>query len=130
MSITIERRIAKLEEEILPKPVRNSTVLMEPQRDADPEVVAAYLVELAQARRNEDNIIVVRLTSPGWPEREDVADVRYVNTEWEAQLAILASQPSELGNKSRLDDFMKSLSGNVLGVSKVTVDEMQEDEAA
>lgn len=116
MSIAIERRITKLEDELLPKPETKWTVLMEPRRDSKPEDVADYLKKLAQARRNDDNIMVVRLHGMGCPEREKLTDVRYVETEWQAQAAILASQPSEHGNKNALEDMVRSLSGNVLGV--------------
>lgn len=118
---TMRRQVDRLKIEvdaIKPKPVTGNTVLMEPQRDASPEVVAEYLEKLAQARQNGNNIIVVRLTSPGRPEREDIAGVRYVEKEWQAQLAILTNK-----YKSNAE-FIKSISGNVLGVAKDTVDEI------
>jgi hypothetical protein len=91
------------------------TVLVEPAPTADTETIAAYLEQLARARRDEDQVIVVQFTGREPRKRGDVDGVEYVRNEWEAPMAVLAGQRSELGNVNRLDDVLKGLSGNVLG---------------
>lgn len=118
---TLRRQVDRLKADLdalKPKPEPKITVLMEPGHDAEPAVIADYLEKLAQAQHNQDNIMVLRLvplTKESCPARDDVPGVRYVNSEWEARLAILAGQRSERGNVNRLDDVLKGLSGNVLG---------------
>lgn len=118
---TMRRQVDRLKIEldaIKPKPERKVTVLLEPGPDAEPAAIADYLEKLARAQHNQDNIMVVRLvplTRYSDPGRDEVPGVRYVNSEWEARLAILAGQHSERGNANRLDDVLKGLSGNVMG---------------
>lgn len=118
---TMRRQVDRLKVELdalKPKPEPKVTVLLEPSPDAEPAAIADYLEKLARAQHNRDNIMVVRLvplTRDSRPEGEDVPGVRYVNSGWEARLAILAGQHSEGGNANRLDDVLKGLSGNVLG---------------
>ena len=118
---TLKRQVERLKIEldaIKPKPERKVTVLLEPSQDAEPAAIADYLAKLEQAQRNQDAIMVVRLvplTRDSEPGRDEVPGVRYVNSEWEARLAILAGQHSERGNANRLDDVLKGLSGKVMG---------------
>lgn len=98
------------------KPKPTATVIHEPGPDADPEAVAHYQAQLAQARHSKHGLVVIAAPRPvGQPMREQVAGVKFVESEWEATLVKLAGQPSEHGGKNGLDDFLKSLSGNVLG---------------
>jgi hypothetical protein len=116
MNIPIEKRIARLEGELLPKKLPKLRIIYEPLRDADAGKWAAYNAEMKDAQRmDEQAIVVCAYYKPG---RENLPGMCFVNAKWEADLAILASQPSERGNKDALDDLLKSLGGNVLGVAK------------
>lgn len=115
MSAYLERRISRLEDEVLPKPKPTVTVLTEPGPDDDAETIAAYLNKLAQAKHSLGRVIVVQFMDGARLERENVDGVTYVRHEWEAQMLLLNGQPSERGNANRLDDVLKGLSGNVMG---------------
>ncbi len=115
MSAYLERRISRLEGEVLPKPELIVTVLIEPSPDADVKTIAAYLDKLAQAKGGHGRVIVVKFMDGARLERENLDGVTYVRHEWEAKLLLLAGQRSEYGNVSRLGDVLKGLSGNVLG---------------
>ena len=123
MNIAIEKRIAKLEAELLPKEMPKLRILFEPGTDADADKWAAYNADLEDARRMREQVIVVCACYK--PNRQPRPGMRYVEKEWQAQLAMLASKPSECGNKDRLCDLIKSLPGNVLGVAKATVEEVR-----
>jgi len=117
MSAYLERRISRLEGEVLPKPELTVTVLIEPSPDADVKTIAAYLDKLAQSKGSHGRVIVVQFFDSARLERENLDGVTYVRHEWEAQLLLLAGQRSERGNVDRLGDVLKGLSGNVLGVA-------------
>lgn len=120
MNIAIEKRIARVEEELLPKKLQKLRILTEPRHDASAETLATHSADLADAQSKGEKVILI---VAGIPKR-NLPGMLYVNHRWEADMAILASQPSEHGNKDALDDLLKSLGGNVLGVSKDTVDEI------
>jgi hypothetical protein len=116
---TLKRQIDRLKIEldaIKPKPESKVTVLIEPAPDSDAETIAAYLDKLAQAKHSLDRVIVVQYVDGARLERENVNGVTYVRHEWEAQMLLLNGQPSERDNVNRLDDVLKNLSGNVMGV--------------
>jgi len=114
---TFKRQIDRIKADLdvfNPKPV---TVLTEPGPDAEPADVAHYREQLAQARHSKNGLVVIGYPRPGHSVREQVRGVRFVESEFEAVMVRLAGQPSEHGGKNGLDDFLKSLSGNVLGVT-------------
>lgn len=122
MSTAIEKRIAKLEGDLLPKKLPKLRLLYRPLRDADADSWAAHEADLEDARSKGEMAIVVCAKYAS--DRKPLPGVRFVNSELEGHVEILASQPSERGNKSRWDDVFEDLPGNVLGVSKNTVDEV------
>ncbi len=116
-SQTFKRQIDRIKADLdvfNPKPV---TVLTEPGPDAEPAAVAHYREQLAQARHNKNGLVVIAFPRTGHAVREQVRGVQFVESEFEAVMVRLAGQPSEHGGKNGLDDFLKSLSGNVLGVT-------------
>lgn len=114
MNTAIGRRITKLEDELSPKKLPKIRLLWEPVPGADADKWAAHNADLEDARRMGEQAIVIRGCYK--PVRENRPGRRYVNSQWEADIAILASQPSEHGNKNALQDMLKSLPGTVLGV--------------
>ncbi len=123
MNTAIEKRISKLEDELLPKELPKLRILFEPRPDADAQTLATHDADLADAQSKGEQVILICAGKP----RKNLPGMRYVNHKWEADFEILASQPSERGNKTLLDDVLEDMPGNVLGVSKVTVDELQGD---
>lgn len=121
---TFKRQIERISRELDSfKPTPPAIVLTEPRPDADPATVAAYVEQLAQARNSKNGAIVIGCRLPGQPMREQVAGVRYVDSEWEAAALTLAGQPSEFGNKNAFEDLLKSLPGTTRGVTaKVPMD--------
>jgi hypothetical protein len=117
-SQTFKRQIDRIKADLdvfNPKPV---TVLTEPGPDAEPAAVAHYREQLALARHSKNGgLVVIAFPRPSHAAREQVRGVQFVDSEFEATLLRLAGQPSEHGGKNGLDDFLKSLSGNVLGVT-------------
>jgi hypothetical protein len=118
MNIAMEKRLARAEELLLPKELPKMRILFEPGPDADAETLATHGADLADAQSKGEQVILICAGKP----RKNLPGMRWVNHKWEADLAVLASQPSERGNKSLLDDVFQDMPGNVLGVSKVTVD--------
>lgn len=115
---TLKRQVDRLKvtlDALKPKPEPKVIVLIEPGPDADAETIAAYLGKLAQPRRDQDRIIVVKFMSSERLQWEEADGVTYVRHEWEAQMSALAGQRSERGNVNRLDHLLKGLSGKVLG---------------
>lgn len=113
MSIAIEKRITKIEDELSPKKLPKLRILYEPTPDADADKWATHNADLEEARcMGEPAIVICGCRKPN---HENRPGRRWVNHQWEADAAILASQPSEHGNKNALEDLLKSLPGTVLG---------------
>lgn len=95
------------------KPAPKVKVLTKPSPDAGADAQVAFDKDLAAAQRYHDRVFIVT----GQPERDRdrEAKVQYFQNRWQASMAVLAGQPSEHGNKSALDDLLKSLPGTVLG---------------
>ncbi len=109
---TLERRLARLENVLLPKPQISVCMLREPASDAPAEEWAEYRRQVDEAEARGDFLILLVPMKPTESPRTENG-VTYCGTDLEA-LALKASMlPSKLGNKSALDDVMKSLSGNV-----------------
>ena len=114
MSTALERRMAKLEEVLLPKPRPPICMFYEPASDAPAEKWAEYRRQVDEAKARGDFLILLVPMKPAESLRTEKG-VTYCGTELDA-LALKASMlPSKLGNKSALDDVMKRLSGNVFG---------------
>ncbi len=111
---TLERRLARLENVLLPKPRLSVCILREPAGDAPAEKWAEYRRQVDEAKARGDFLILLVPMKPTESTRTEKG-VTYCGTDLEA-LALKASMlPSKLGNKSALDDVMKSLSGRVFG---------------
>ena len=111
---TLERRLARLEDVLLPKPRQPVCMLSEPASDAPAEKWAEYRRQVDEAEARGDLLILLVPMKPTESPRTEKG-VTYCGTELDA-LALKASMlPSKLGNKSALDDVMKSLPGNVFG---------------
>ncbi len=111
---TLERRLARLENVLLPKPQLSVCMLSEPASDASAEHWAEYRRQVDEAKARGDFLILLVQAKPTESPRTETG-VTYCSTELDA-LALKASMlPSSLGNKSGLDDVMKSLPGNVFG---------------
>ena len=111
---TLERRLARLEDVLLPKPRQPVCMLSEPASDASAEEWAEYRRQVDEATARGDFLILLVPMKPTESPRTENG-VTYCGTELDA-LALKASMlPSKLGNKSALDDVMKSLPGNVFG---------------
>ncbi|MCM8594868.1 hypothetical protein [Accumulibacter sp.] len=112
MSAALQRRLARLEDVLLPKPRQPVCMLCEPASDAPAEEWAEYRRQVDEANARGDFLILLVPMKPTESPRTENG-VTYCGTELDA-LALKASMlPSKLGNKSALDDVMKSLPGNV-----------------
>ncbi len=110
---TLERRLARLEDVLLPKPRPPVCMLTEPASDASAEQWTEYQRQVEAAKVRGDFVIVVAPMKPceGW--RTDKA-VTYCASEFEAQLVKASMLPSERANKGLLDDVFKDAMGNVV----------------
>ena len=89
-------------------------MLREPASDAPAEQWAEYRRQVGEAKARGDFLILLVPMKPTESPRTENG-VTYCGTEVDA-LGLKASMlPSKLGNKSALDDVMKSLSGRVFG---------------
>ena len=110
----LERRLVRLEDVLLPKPRLSVCMLREPASDAPAEKWAEYRRRVDEAEARGDFLILLVPMKPTESARTEKG-VTYCGTELDA-LALKASMlPSNLGNKSALDDVMMSLSGTVFG---------------
>ena len=112
MSAMLKRRIKQAEEAIMPKPAQIVVILLDPGAEASADDRASFNQRIDSAIGNGQRVVIV----DGSTNRDERAGVEYVDSEFEAQLIALATQPSEEGGKSRLSDMLAGLSGNVLGV--------------
>jgi hypothetical protein len=109
----LQRRLASLEDVLLPKPRPSVCMLTEPASDAPAEAWAEYRRQVDEAKaRGDFLILLVPMKSRDRPRTEK--GVTYCGSEFEAQLAAASMLPSRRGNESLLGDVMKSLSGNVI----------------
>jgi len=109
----LQRRLARLEDVLLPTPRPPVCLLSEPASDAPAEAWAEYRRQVDEATARGDFLILLVPMKPTDRPRTEKG-VTYCGTELDA-LALKASiLPSRLGNESLLDDVMKSLSGNVI----------------
>lgn len=116
MSTALKRRLARIEAAALPPPAKKIRILSEPPADASEEDRTRYARELAEAKAECDQVIIVSAGTQLRPFEENGCLI--VGTEFEAQLAVLAGQRSERGNASRLQDLLEDLPGTVMGAAK------------
>ena len=110
----LQRRLTRLENVLLPKPQRRVSMFCEPADDAPGEDWAAYEAQVDEAKARGDFVILlVPMKQTDRPRSKK--GVTYCGSQFEAQLAAASMHPSKLGNKSALDDVLKSLPGNVIG---------------
>ena len=110
----LQRRLAKLEDVLLPKPRPAVCMLSEPASDAPAEAWAEYRRQVDEATARGDFLILLVPMKPTDRPRTEKG-VTYCGSEFEAQLAAASMLPSRLGNESLLGDVMRSLPGNVIG---------------
>lgn len=111
---TLERRLARLEDVLLPKPRPRVCILSEPASAAPAEEPSEYRRQVDEAKVRGDFLILLVPMKPTELPRIEKG-VTYCGTELDA-LALKASMlPGQRGNKSMLGDVMKRLSGNVFG---------------
>jgi hypothetical protein len=110
----LKRRLARLEDVLLPKPRPSVCMLSEPASNAPAETWAEYRRQVYEAKARGDFLILLVPMKPTDRPRTE-RGVTYCGSEFEAQLAAALMLPSRRGNESLLGDVMKSLSGNVIG---------------
>lgn len=115
MSTLLKRRLEKIEAAVMPKPLVDVVILIDPGADASAEDRGAFEHGIESAIANRQRVVVVlRKKTDAQIERNGV---EYADTETEAQMIALAIQPSAQGRADKLADVLADLSGNVLGVS-------------
>lgn len=119
MSSNMRRQLERLQadlDELKPKPPRPVRLITKPGPEATEAQREAYAEALAWSKAQGGPGVNLIVLTPMEPIRREIVDgVMHVGNEVEAHLAILALQPSESGNATRLDDVLTGLSGNVIG---------------
>ena len=110
----LERRLARLEDVLLPKPRQPVCMLTEPASDALTEEWADYQQQVEAAKARRDFVIVVAPMKPCEGRRTDKG-VTYCASEFEARLVEASMLPSERGNDSLLVDVLKDAMGRIVG---------------
>jgi hypothetical protein len=108
----LQRRLAKLEDVLLPKPRPAVCMLSEPASDAPAEAWAEYRRQVEEATARGDFLILLVPMKPTDRPRTEKG-VTYCGSKFEAQLAAASMHPSSRGNKSLLSDVLEDLRGNV-----------------
>jgi len=108
----LQRRLARLEDVLLPKPRRRVSMFCEPADDAPAEDWTAYEAQVEEAKARGDFVILLVPMKPTDRPRTEKG-VTYCGSEFEAQLAAASMHPSRRGNKSLLSDVLEDLHGNV-----------------
>ena len=111
--MVLERRLKKLEDVLLPKPRPPVCMLSEPASDAPAAAWAEYRRQVDQAKARGDFLILLVPMKPAESPRSEKG-MTYCDKELDWLALKTSMLPSELGNKSLLDDVMKNLSGNVI----------------
>ncbi len=110
----LERRLARLEDVLLPKPRQPVCMLTEPASAALTEEWADYQRQVEAAKARGDFVIVVAPMKPCEGRRTDKG-VTYCASELDASLLQASMLPSARGNDSLLVDVLKDAMGNVVG---------------
>ena len=124
MSSVLHRRMARLEAALMPRleQLRDIRLLAQPDDNDPPEAWVRHSAELASIKQSGGMAIVLVAMRPKQGLPIDGKSVRYVGNETEAQILALSLQPSEIGDRSQLDDVLAGLSGNALGVVADPID--------
>jgi len=110
---TLERRLARLESVLLPKPQLSVCMLREPASDAPADEWAEYRRQVDEAEARGDFLILLVPMKPTESPRTEKG-VTYCGTELDA-LALKASMlPSQRGNNSLLSDVLQDVAGKVI----------------
>ena len=107
----LRRRLQIIEELVRPLPNARCAILLDPGESAPGEARHAFDQELVAAEALNDRVYVVG------DEQLRVArgaKVKYVRSALEAQMAIMAREPSEQGGATVLAELLRRLSGNVI----------------
>jgi hypothetical protein len=108
----LQRRLARLEDVLLPKPRPTVCLLSEPASDAPAEAWAEHRQQIDEATARGDFLILLVPMKPTDRPRTEKG-VTYCGSKFEAQLAAASMHPSRRGNKSLLSDVLEDLHGNV-----------------
>ena len=126
MSVSLFRRMARLEAALKPAPEQGFTVLIEPDFEAPGTEWQAHRQAINAAWLRGDRVGIVR-SPDNIDQDQPEPGVEYFDTEFQAWLAVMASQKSQQGRADRLADVLASLNGTTLGV--VADPDESEDEA-
>jgi hypothetical protein len=110
----LQRRLARLEDVLLPKPRPLVCMLSEPASDAPVETWAEYRRQVDEAKARGDFLILLVPMKPAERPRTEKG-VTYCASEFKAQLAAASRLPSARGNDTLLSDVLKDAMGNVIG---------------
>jgi len=111
----LERRLAKLEQASARQPQQTFCLLVEPSGDTAPDAWNEHRQQIEEAKARGDFVAVVSSCPPS--ERPiGTKGVNYYPNEFEAFLAEASMLPSQLGNKSLLEDAIKGATCKVWGV--------------
>jgi len=111
---TLLRRLEKIEAAVMPKPLVDVVILIDPGADASAENRGAFEQAIESAIANSLRVVVVPRKKTDSQIGRNGVD--YADTETEAQMIALAIQPSDQGRANKLSDVLADLSGNVIGV--------------
>ena len=126
MSVSLFRRMARLEAALKPAPEQGFTVLIEPDFEAPGTEWQAHRQAINAAWLRGDRVGIVR-SPDNIDQDQPEPGVEYFDTEFHAWLAVMASQKSQQGRADRLADVLASLKGTTFGV--VADPDESEDEA-
>lgn len=115
MSVSLFRRMARLEAALKPAPEQGFTVLIEPDFEAPGTEWQAHRQAINAAWLRGDRVGIVR-SPDNIDQDQPEPGVEYFDTEFQAWLAVMASQKSQQGRADRLADVLASLKGTTFGV--------------
>ena len=115
MSVSLFRRMARLEAALKPAPEQGFTVLIEPDFEAPGTEWQAHRQAINAAWLRGDRVGIVR-SPDNIDQDQPEPGVEYFDTEFQAWLAVMASQKSQQGRADRLADVLPSLKGTTFGV--------------
>ena len=111
----LERRLARLEDVLLPKPQQPVCMLTEPASDSPVEEWAEYRQQVEAAEARGDFVIVVAPMKPSERRRTEKG-VTYCASELDAFLLEASRLPSARGDDSLLVDVLKDAMGNTIAL--------------
>jgi hypothetical protein len=110
--MSIKNRLIKLEQQ---QPTRESLIfILAPSKDALESEYAEFELELTEALKTDEQIIVV--SDESVDHLQIPARVKVMN-HFNAACTELTTFPSTLGNSNMMEDVFSKLTGNVIGVN-------------